>query len=96
MTVQHAPAVSAATNPMPCPTPAPETGMRCVKTIPVGWTEQDGHPGGHMWMDAETEAILTGGHYDARTLLSGRPFAAHLPQHCPDKSTCEANPQEWT
>lgn len=66
---------------MPCPVPS-TTGLPCSKTIPPGWTADEGHGGGHFWVGPELDAILTGGHYDATAAMSGQPFAGHLPEDC--------------
>lgn len=76
-----APPVSTADHPLPCPVPSP-SGQPCVKPTPSGWTAEDGHAGGHMWMDDRTKRILDGGHYDATAALSGQPFEGHLPEEC--------------
>jgi hypothetical protein len=76
------PAVPTTENPLPCPVPAPDTGLPCVKKIPPGWTADEGHAGGHMWMSDRTSRILDGGHYDATAALSGLPFDGHLPEEC--------------
>lgn len=68
---------------MPCPVPHPDgKDMPCCKKIPKGWTADEGHGGGHMWMSAATEALLDVGHFDARAALSGLPFGAHDPADC--------------
>ncbi len=73
---------STAENPLPCPVPSP-TGTPCTKTIPPGWTADEGHAGGHFWADKQTVEILAGGHYDATAALSGEPFVGHVPVDCP-------------
>jgi hypothetical protein len=66
---------------MPCPVPSP-TGLPCVKHIPVGWTADEGHGGGHFWMSDKVAALLDGGHYDASALLAGLPATVHAPEDC--------------
>jgi hypothetical protein len=67
---------------MACPVPNPDNGDPCIKKIPQGWTADEGHGGGHMWMSPKTEAIFAGGHYDASAALAGVPFEGHLPEDC--------------
>jgi hypothetical protein len=68
---------------MPCPVRAPETGHPCVKRIPNGWAEAEGHGGGHFWQAPEVaELEARGAHYDPSTLLSGQPTPWHLPEDC--------------
>jgi hypothetical protein len=69
---------------MSCPVPHPDADpdKPCVKKIPAGWTADEGHAGGHMWMSAETAAILDSGHYDSIAAVSGLPFSAHDPDDC--------------
>lgn len=75
--------VSTADNPIPCPVTSPGAGNPCTKTIPPGWTADEGHGGGHFWVDPHTKAILDGGHYDSVAAISMRPFDGHLPEDCP-------------
>jgi len=68
---------------MPCPVPSPDTGHPCVKTIPRGWTAEEGHGGGHFWQaPAITRALDAGAHYDAGRLLAGEAVPWHLPEDC--------------
>lgn len=83
-------AVSTAENRLPCPVRTPE-GLPCTKKIPIGWTADEGHGGGHFWMSPEVAEILEGGHYDSVAAMSGRPFAWHLPEDCPGAG-CELAP----
>jgi len=66
---------------MPCPVPSPD-GLPCTKTIPDGWTPEEGHGGGHFWMSPEGAAVLDSGHYDVVALISGRPAEHHDPEDC--------------
>lgn len=76
--------------PVWCPVPHPDGDptLPCVKLIEQGWTQEEGHGGGHMWMDERTAAILRGGHYDATAAVSGQPFGGHPVDECPG-GTCE-------
>ncbi|WP_399553969.1 hypothetical protein [Streptomyces anulatus] len=68
---------------MPCPVPAPETGHPCVKRIPNGWAAAEGHAGGHFWKAPRlTELEEAGAHFDAGSLLAGKPTPYHLPENC--------------
>jgi hypothetical protein len=67
---------------MPCPVRGPESGLSCTKKIPNGWTADEGHGGGHFWISDRWSAILDGGHYDAKALISGLPADGHLPEEC--------------
>ncbi|MFI6142432.1 hypothetical protein ACIBCC_30100 [Streptomyces griseus] len=68
---------------MRCPVPAPETGHPCVKRIPNGWAAAEGHGGGHFWKSPKlTELENAGVHYDAGSLLAGKPTPYHLPGNC--------------
>lgn len=78
--------VSTVESPVPCPVRSPG-GLPCTKTIPPGWTVEEGHGGGHFWASERLSAIFAGGHYDARSALSGQPFDGHLPGECPG-GTC--------
>lgn len=68
-------------DPIPCPVRSAD-GLACSKTIPPGWTVDEGHGGGHMWMSDRTRAILRGGHFDATAALSGLLFEGHLADEC--------------
>ncbi len=76
------PAVSDGTMPCPVPHPDGDPDKPCVKKIPNGWTADEGHAGGHMWMDAATMAVFDTGHYDAVAAISGQPFGPHAPEDC--------------
>lgn len=68
---------------MPCPVPSPDTGHPCVKSIPKGWTAEEGHGGGHWWEAPKiTELHKAGAHYHAGRLLAGLPTPYHLPADC--------------
>lgn len=68
---------------MPCPVPAPETGHPCVKRIPNGWAAAEGHSGGHFWKAPRLiELEEAGVHFDAGSLLAGKPTPYHLPENC--------------
>jgi hypothetical protein len=68
---------------MPCPVPSPDTAHPCTKTIPAGWTAEEGHAGGHWWQDpAITELQKRGVHFDYAVLLSGQPAPWHEPEDC--------------
>lgn len=68
---------------MPCPVPSPYSSHPCIKKIPRGWAENEGHPGGHWWQAPEiTAAEARGVHYDAGQLLSGQPTPWHEPEDC--------------
>jgi len=77
---------------MPCPVPSPDHGLPCRRKIPAGWTADEGHGGGHWWSSDRTEAILSGGHYDASLALSGQPFEGHLPSECTPDCPRHINP----
>lgn len=81
---------------MPCPVPHPDGGLikPCRKRIPKGWTAEEGHGGGHMWMSAETEAVLDCGHYDATALLAGLPASTHAPEDCGPPCPCYFDTKE--
>lgn len=66
---------------MPCPVPSP-TGLPCTKTIPAGWTADEGHGGGHFWISPEGSDALANQHYDAGALLAGQPVQFHKPEDC--------------
>lgn len=70
--------------PVWCPVPHPDgdPARPCIKLIPKGWAQDEGHAGGHMWMSEDTAAILDGGHFDATGAISGQPFSGHLPEDC--------------
>lgn len=78
--------ISTAENPIPCPVRSSD-GLPCTKPIHPGWTVEEGHGGGHFWVDDRLKAILDGGHYDAVAALSMQPFEGHLPEDCPG-DTC--------
>lgn len=68
---------------MPCPAPHPDgADAPCIKKIPKGWTADEGHAGGHMWMSAATADLLERDHFNARDALSGLPFGPHDPADC--------------
>ncbi|MFI1532080.1 hypothetical protein [Streptomyces griseus] len=66
-----------------CPVPSPDTGHPCVKPVHRGWTPSEGHGGGHFWKAPKvTELEEAGMHYDAGSLLAGKPTPYHLPENC--------------
>ncbi|MFE6185495.1 hypothetical protein ACFQ6U_13820 [Streptomyces sp. NPDC056465] len=68
---------------VPCPVPSPDTGHPCVKPVHRGWTPSEGHGGGHFWKaPAVTTLEEAGVHYDAGSLLAGKPTHYHLPENC--------------
>ncbi|MFB7403352.1 hypothetical protein ACFCZR_24565 [Streptomyces rubiginosohelvolus] len=68
---------------MPCPVPNPDTGHPCTKPIHPGWTPSEGHGGGHFWKSPKLiELEEAGVHYDAGSLLAGKPTPYHLPENC--------------
>ncbi len=69
---------------MPCPVPDPDGNpeLACNRLIPAGWTAEEGHPGGHWWLDRATDELLRSGHFDATAALSGLPFGPHDPADC--------------
>ncbi|MCD9904596.1 hypothetical protein LUR56_39980 [Streptomyces sp. MT29] len=68
---------------MPCPVPNPDTGHPCTKPIHPGWTPSEGHGGGHFWKAPRvTELEEAGAHFDAGSLLAGKPTPYHLPENC--------------
>lgn len=71
--------VSDGTTLCPVPHPGGDSTMRCCKQIPKGWTADEGHAGGHMWMTAETAALFDSGNYDAVAAISGQPFGPRQP-----------------
>lgn len=73
---------------MRCPVPDPDNGLPCQKRIPVGWTADQGHGGGHWWQDDESFERMQTAHYDAKALLSGQPTGMHDPEDCPGSPTC--------
>lgn len=76
-------AVAVSDGTMPCPVPSPDSGHPCVKKIPAGWTDEEGHGGGHFWQDpAVAELEARGVHRDPAMLLSGQPTPWHEPEDC--------------
>jgi hypothetical protein len=70
--------------------PCPESrhGVPCLKTIPEGWHENEGHPGGHWFQpEADAERMRTE-HYDTTAAVSGLPFEPHRPGDCPGRPAC--------
>lgn len=63
--------------------PESRNGQPCQKTIPSGWRENEGHPGGHWFQDPASYDLLGRGHYDARALLAGEDAEIHAPEDCP-------------
>lgn len=75
---------------MPCPVPHPDgIDAPCTKTIPKGWTADEGHGGGHCWMSPKVrESFDRDDHYDAHAALSGQPFSFHRAEDCPGRPEC--------
>lgn len=75
---------------MPCPVPHPDgIDAPCTKTIPNGWTADEGHGGGHCWMSPTTrEQLDRDDHYDATAAISGLPFNLHRAKDCPGRPDC--------
>lgn len=68
---------------MPCPVPHPDgVDAPCAKTIPEGWTADEGHGGGHFWISAESRRFMDTAHYDLRDTLSFRPMQTHEIEDC--------------
>lgn len=68
---------------MPCPVPSPDTGYPCTKPIHPGWTPSEGHGGGHFWKAPKVVELEEAGvHFDAGSLLAGKPTPYHLPENC--------------
>ncbi len=80
----HAPLVPVSDGTMPCPVPHPDGApqLTCRKKIPTGWSADEGHPGGHFWLDEATDELLRSGHFNAKAALSGEPFGPHDPADC--------------
>lgn len=71
---------------LPCP--VRHNDVPCTKTIPSGWHENEGHPGGHWFQRPEDAERMATEHYDVFAAISGRPFEMHRPEDCPGRPAC--------